>query len=72
MKLTVENLPGDEQENMVKHMNKAMEGTFFEKWLSMGGWYKVRRKMKTASGLDINTYTASASPPVPPGYFGHF
>ncbi|GMI12151.1 hypothetical protein TrVE_jg37 [Triparma verrucosa] len=41
MKLTVENLPGDEQENMVKHMNKAMEGTFFEKWLSMGGWYKT-------------------------------
>ena len=32
MTLAVNELPRDEQEAMVSHMNKAMEGTFFEKW----------------------------------------
>jgi len=31
-------LPAEERTAMVTHMKNAMEGTFFEKWLEMGGW----------------------------------
>ncbi|GMH94752.1 hypothetical protein TL16_g12993 [Triparma laevis f. inornata] len=51
MKLTVEELDVGEQEDMVRHMNKAMEGTFFEKWLSMGGWYKTSTPAIEPTGI---------------------
>lgn len=38
LNLAVCSLPGDEREDMVKCLKKAMGGTFFEKWLAMGGW----------------------------------
>lgn len=38
LNLAVCSLPGDEREDMVKCLKKAMGGTFFEKWLTMGGW----------------------------------
>eukprot|EP00557_Chaetoceros_sp_GSL56_P005145 CAMPEP_0176502072 /NCGR_PEP_ID=MMETSP0200_2-20121128/14541_1 /TAXON_ID=947934 /ORGANISM="Chaetoceros sp., Strain GSL56" /LENGTH=599 /DNA_ID=CAMNT_0017901085 /DNA_START=355 /DNA_END=2155 /DNA_ORIENTATION=+ len=38
LNLAVCSLPTDEREDMVKCLKKAMGGTFFEKWLTMGGW----------------------------------
>ena len=38
LNLAVCSLPTEERQDMVKHMKKAMVGTFFEKWLSLGGW----------------------------------
>ena len=38
LNLAVCSLPGDEREDMVLCLKKAMGGTFFEKWLTMGGW----------------------------------
>ena len=38
LNLAVCSLPVDEREDMVAHMKKAMTGTFFEKWLTTGGW----------------------------------
>jgi|AntRauTorckE5430_2_1112549.scaffolds.fasta_scaffold05721_2 hypothetical protein len=38
LNLAVCSLPADEREDMVKCLKKAMGGTFFEKWLTMGGW----------------------------------
>jgi len=38
LNLAVCSLPAEERDDMVQHMKKAMVGTFFEKWLTMGGW----------------------------------
>ena len=38
LNLAVISLPVDEREDMVSHMKKAMTGTFFETWLTTGGW----------------------------------
>jgi len=37
LNLAVNNLPEDDRESMVKYMKQAMVGTFFERWLAMGG-----------------------------------
>jgi hypothetical protein len=65
LNLAVCSLPGDEREDMVKCLKKAMGGTFFEKWLTMGGWdsrsvvgdvagstTKSERKLSGASDTD--------------------
>lgn len=38
LNLAVCSLPEEERADMVSHMKNAMVGTFFEKWLKMGGW----------------------------------
>lgn len=38
LNLAVCSLPTDEREDMVQCLKRAMGGTFFEKWLTMGGW----------------------------------
>jgi len=36
--LAMESLEPSERSDMATYMNLAMEGTFFEKWLNMGGY----------------------------------
>jgi len=38
LNLALFSLPSDERADMVSNMKKAMVGTFFETWLTMGGW----------------------------------
>lgn len=36
--MAVQNLPEADRDEMVRYMKQAMVGTFFERWLKMGGW----------------------------------
>ncbi|KAL9190162.1 hypothetical protein ACHAXT_007373 [Thalassiosira profunda] len=36
--MAVQNLNEDDRDDMVRYMKQAMVGTFFERWLKMGGW----------------------------------
>ena len=36
--MAVQNLPEADRDDMVRYMKQAMVGTFFERWLKMGGW----------------------------------
>lgn len=38
LNLAICTLPSEERDDMVMCLKKAMGGTFFEKWLKMGGW----------------------------------
>jgi len=38
LSLAVQNLPQNERVKMMFHMKEAMTGTFFERWLDLGGW----------------------------------
>lgn len=38
LNLAVHNLPEEDRDEMVRYMKQAMVGTFFERWLTMGGW----------------------------------
>ncbi len=45
--MAVQNLPEADRDDMVRYMKQAMVGTFFERWLKMGGWME-----KTAVKLE--------------------
>lgn len=51
LNLAVCALPRDERQDMVKHMKKAMVGTFFEKWLSRGGWEEMQGSSGSGSSI---------------------
>jgi len=36
--MAIQNLNDTDRDDMVKYMKQAMVGTFFERWLKMGGW----------------------------------
>jgi hypothetical protein len=36
--MAVQNLPEADRDEMIRYMKQAMVGTFFERWLKMGGW----------------------------------
>lgn len=36
--MAVQNLNEEDRDDMVRYMKQAMVGTFFERWLKMGGW----------------------------------
>ncbi len=55
LNLAVCSLPIDERQDMVDHMVKAMKGTFFEKWLTTGGW------LDDISSHNNNTNSANTS-----------
>ena len=40
MTMAVQNLEEADREEMVKYMQQAMAGTFFDRWLAMSGWMK--------------------------------
>jgi len=67
LNLAVCSLPGDEREDMVKCLKKAMGGTFFEKWLTMGGWDSssvvedVRENEENGEDRPGNSSTSSLS-----------
>ena len=46
MTMAVQNLNQTEREEMVQYMKQAMEGTFFDRWLSMSGWMNDNKKLK--------------------------
>lgn len=48
LNLAVHSLPDDERADMVFHMKKAMTDTFFEKWLTMGGWSSTVNNSSTS------------------------
>lgn len=50
LNLAVCSLPSDEREDMVECLKKAMGGTFFEKWLTMGGWDSSSVIVKQSNG----------------------
>lgn len=39
--MAVQNLNDNDRDDMVRYMKEAMVGTFFERWLKMGGWDKT-------------------------------
>jgi len=49
LNLAVNNLPKEDRESMVSYMKQAMVGTFFERWLSMGGYNGGLRQLETNS-----------------------
>ena len=40
LSLAIQNLPIDERSKMIFHMKEAMLGTYFERWLDLGGWLR--------------------------------
>jgi len=38
--MAAQNLPGEERRDMVRYMREAMVGTYFERWMVMGGYGK--------------------------------
>lgn len=66
LNLAVCSLPGDERDDMVRCLKKAMGGTFFEKWLTMGGWNggeegKLKRKRKNSTASELNEKNSVSS-----------
>lgn len=55
LNLSVCSLPADEREDMVKCLKKAMGGTFFEKWLTMGGWEKSEVVEESTHGNSVDS-----------------
>jgi len=49
LNMAVNNLPEEDQEEMVRYMKQAMVGTFFERWLSMGGWTSSEDLVKSST-----------------------
>jgi len=50
LNLALCSLPAEERADMVAHMKKATTGTYFEKWLDMGGWKNGEdRQLKSSS-----------------------
>lgn len=59
--LAVDSLPDDEKQDMVKHLKKATVGTFFEKWLSEGGWEEEQqRQMHRLTNHSTSTTTTTS------------
>ncbi len=61
LNLSVCSLPADEREDMVQHMKKAMVGTFFEKWLTMGGWLDLDKSGNSNNSDETNRSSANSS-----------
>jgi hypothetical protein len=40
LSLAIQNLPIEERSKMIFHMKEAMLGTYFERWLDLGGWLR--------------------------------
>jgi len=59
LNLALCSLPAEERAEMVSHMKKATTGTYFEKWLDMGGWDKGEQKQLRGT----SSPTASPSGP---------
>ena len=52
LSLAVQNLPHEERYKMIFHMKEAMIGTYFEKWLDLGGWldnFSIGQKKRSSS-----------------------
>ena len=49
MSMAVQNLNDAEREEMVRYMQQAMEGTFFDRWLSMSGWMNDNKNLNDDS-----------------------
>jgi hypothetical protein len=49
--MAVQNLPEADRDDMVRYMKQAMVGTFFERWLKMGGWME-KTAVKTEENDD--------------------
>ena len=51
--MAVQNLNEADRDDMVRYMKQAMVGTFFERWLKMGGWMNKADDTKTGeSGFE--------------------
>lgn len=57
LSLAVENLPIKERTQMVQHMKAAMVGTYFERWLDLGGWLQ-----EISGGTTTNTNAQDVIP----------
>ena len=55
LKLAMLSLPPLERMDMMLHMKEAMAGTFFEQWLSLGGWSESSLLDKTVSEIQGKT-----------------
>jgi hypothetical protein len=62
MTMAVQNLNQADREEMVKYMQQAMAGTFFDRWLSMSGWMKNDNKSVSRS-LKPDTTTSTEIEP---------
>lgn len=65
LSMAIQNLPNKEKDEMVNYMKQAMVGTFFERWLIVGGFSgeDVERVKDVASSSDTASDTASATAP---------
>lgn len=59
--MAVQNLNENDREEMVRYMKQAMGGTFFERWLSMGGWTDGGKETAKADSKETKA-EASSSP----------
>ena len=59
--MAVQNLNEKDRDDMVRYMKQAMVGTFFERWLKMGGWMKT-----TGGGEDETEEDGDKKPPAVP------
>eukprot|EP00581_Thalassiosira_minuscula_P011179 CAMPEP_0183721426 /NCGR_PEP_ID=MMETSP0737-20130205/13706_1 /TAXON_ID=385413 /ORGANISM="Thalassiosira miniscula, Strain CCMP1093" /LENGTH=717 /DNA_ID=CAMNT_0025951433 /DNA_START=38 /DNA_END=2192 /DNA_ORIENTATION=+ len=50
--MAVQNLNEADRDDMVRYMKQAMVGTFFERWLKMGGWISSSSLKKTGDQPD--------------------
>jgi len=59
--MAVQNLPINRRDEMVQYMKQAMVGTFFERWLSMGGFFQdnVNKDRNTSKNDEYPSVTAS-------------
>jgi hypothetical protein len=48
--MAVQNLNESDRDDMVRYMKQAMVGTFFERWLKMGGW--IGNTVESSGGDD--------------------
>lgn len=56
MTMAVQSLDETERQEMVKYMKESMEGTFFDRWLTMSGW----NPMATAEAVDTTEPSESS------------
>lgn len=60
LNLALYSLPPDERADMVSNMKTAMVGTFFEKWLTMGGWTHAVDEKTTKNNEPIQTCSSAS------------
>lgn len=58
--LAIQNLPEEDRHEMVKYMKQAMVGTFFERWLVMGGFFETEGNKKAST--EHSSLSSSSSP----------